>query len=186
MTRIALFTLVSALMTGCGGGGSGDDPGKIEEGTPPDSGSSDGSDDNDNATPSDEITLLEGTWNKQCGPVKGEVHHDIVTITFTRGTFSTSIENYIDSGCMVPLPEAPNPTSSGYFTLGADVVLGSGITATELDSHVTRYNGADWEIDEYTIVYIENNILYTGEGDGESPAQRPTSLDYDRPFDRVN
>ncbi len=42
------------------------------------------------------------------------------------------------------------------------------------------------EIDEYTIVYIENNILYTGEGDGESPAQRPTSLDYDRPFDRVN
>ncbi|MFV8570255.1 hypothetical protein ACNQ6O_03500 [Marinobacter sp. SBS5] len=177
MKRIALFTLVSALMAGCGGGGSGSDLDKVDGNTP----TSDKI-----PPPSDEITKLEGTWKKQCGPVQGEVHHDIVTVTFTRGTFSTSIENYTDSGCTIPLPEAPNPTSSGYFTLGADVVLGSGITATELDTHVTQYNGADWEIDEYTIVYINNNILFTAEGDGDSPAQRPTSLDYNRPFYRIN
>ncbi|WP_286811903.1 hypothetical protein, partial [Marinobacter sp. UBA2678] len=64
--------------------------------------------------------------------------------------------------------------------------LSSGLTATELTSHVTQFNGADFEIDEYNVVYINNNILYTGEGTTSSPDQRPTSLDYDRPFYRLN
>lgn len=186
MKRILACTFISALMVGCGGGGSGSDLEKTNENTTPGSGSSDGNDDSDPVTPPDQVTVLEGTWKKPCGHVEGEAHYDIVTVSFTRSAFATSIENYIDSACTTPLPEAPNPTSSGNFTLGEDVLLSSGLTATELTSHVTQFNGADFEIDEYNVVYINNNILYTGEGTTSSPDQRPTSLDYNRPFYRLN
>lgn len=186
MKRVVACTLVSALMAGCGGGGNGSDLKKDGVNTTPDSGSPDGNENNVPVTPSDQITVLEGTWKKQCGHVEGEAHYDIVTVSFTRGQLTTSIENYIDSRCITPLQEAPNPTSSGNFALGEDVLLSTGLTATELDTHVTQFDGADFDINEYNIVYIDNNMLLTGEGEADSPEQRPTSLDYDRPFYRVN
>ncbi len=182
MKRVVACTLVSALMAGCGGGGSGSDLEKTSGNTTPDT----GNEDNGAVTPSDQITVLEGTWNKQCGPVEGETHHDIVTVSFTGGTFASSIENYIDSGCSIPFQEAPNPTSSGNFALGDDILLSDGLTATELDTHITQFDGAHFDINEYSIIYIDNDIFYTAEGTTDSTAQRPTSLDYGRPFYRIN
>ncbi|MBU2953685.1 hypothetical protein [Marinobacter sp. F3R08] len=186
MKRIVMCTLVSALMAGCGGGGNGSNLEPVNEDTTPDTGTPEEGEDNGTVTPGDQVTVLEGTWKKQCGSVDGESHYDIVTVSFTLGTFTTSIENYIDSGCTIPLQEAPNPVSSGNFSLGEDVVLSEGLTATELDTHVTQFDGAYFEIYEYDIIYINNNVLYAGIESGSSPEQRASSLNYNRPFYRLN
>lgn len=182
MKRILVCTLVSALMTGCGGGDNGSslESGNEETGSPGEG------EDNGTITPSDQITALEGSWKKQCGAVDGESHYDIVTLSFSGGTYTTSIENYIDSGCTTPFQDAPNPVASGVFSLGENVLLSDGVTATELNIHVTQFNGADFEIYEYDVVYITNNVLYTSIESGSSPELRPTSLNYNRPFDRLN
>ncbi|MAA65553.1 MAG: hypothetical protein CL581_12330 [Alteromonadaceae bacterium] len=186
MRTILAFTLASTLMAGCGGSSDSSDQGTNSSGTGSESDSSQGGNDNDSTNPTGEATVLEGTWRKQCGPVAGQEHSDIVTLTFTGNTFTSDIENYLDAGCNVPYAEAPNPTASGTFVLGEDVMLSSGVTATELDSHITQFDGAPFDIDEYNVIYIQGDILYTGEGEADSPQQRPTSLDYNRPFDRVN
>lgn len=182
MKKVLVCTLVSALMAGCGGGSNGSD---LEKNNPDTASGSDSSD-SGAVTPTNQVTVLEGTWKKQCGPVEGEEHHDIVTVTFTRSEFTSSIENYTDTSCTNPLEMAPNPTASGNFTLGEDVLLSDGITAIELDTHITQFDGAPFDINEYNIAYIDNDSLYFGEGEADSPQQRPTSLDYDRPFFRMN
>lgn len=186
MKKVLVCTLVSALMTGCGGGGSGSDPENTNPNTASGSESPEETKGGGAITPTNQATVLEGTWRKQCGPVEGEEHYDIVTVTFTRSEFTGSIENYTNPGCTTPLQMAPNPTSSGILTVGEDLLLSTGLTATELDTHITQFNGAPFEIDDYTIFYIDNDTLYLGEGEADSPQQRPTSLDYDRPFYRVN
>lgn len=182
MKKFLFCTLASVMMVGCGGGGSGSVLEETEENADPEI----GNEDSGAVTPSDQITVLDGTWKKQCGPVEGEPHYDIVTVSFSRGEFTTDIENYIDSGCTTPQPFAPNPTSSGNFALGDDVLLSDGLTATEFNIHTTQFDGAFFDIKEYDIVYIDNDTLYAGDGETDSPLQRPTSLDYDRPFYRIN
>ncbi len=184
MKKILAFTLVSALMTGCGGGSNGGEQDSNSLGN--DSGSGSSQDSNGSSSGSGQATVLEGTWRKPCGPVSGQEHHDIVTFTSTGNTFTSSIENYIDASCTTPYAEAPNPTASGTFTLGDNVVLGDGVTATEHDSHITQFNGAPFIIDDYNIIYIQDDTLYIGEGEAETPEQRPTTLDYSRPYYRVN
>lgn len=186
MKKVLVCTLVSALMAGCGGGSDGSDLEKSNPNTASGSDSPEENRDDGAMTPTNQVTELEGTWKKQCGPVEGEEHHDIVTVTFTRGEFTSSIENYTNTSCTVPFEMAPNPTSSGTFTLGEDVLVSDGTTAIELDTHVTQFDGAPFDINDYTIVYINNDSLYLGEGEADSPQERPTSLNYDRPFYRLN
>lgn len=186
MKKILALTLVSALMAGCGGGSSGGDL----EADNPDNGSgsdsSQGDGDNGSGTPTDQVTALDGTWKKDCGPVEGQEHYDIVTVTHDRGTFTSSIENYRDASCTLPLEYSPNPTASGSYTVGEDVSLSDGVTATKMDSHITQFNGAPFDINDYNIFYIQNNILYIGKGDADTPQTRPATLDYDRPYYRIN
>lgn len=184
MKKILAFTLVSTLMAGCGGGSDGGDQSSNNLGNGSGSGSSQGG--NDNASGTGEATVLEGTWRKPCGPVPGQEHHDIVTFTSTGNTFTTSIENYSDASCTNPYEYAPNPTASGTFTLGDDVLLSDGVTATEHDSHITQFNGSPFILDDYNIIYIQGDMLYIGEGEADTPEQRPTTLDYNRPYYRVN
>ncbi|SFM32598.1 hypothetical protein [Marinobacter zhejiangensis] len=186
MKKILAFTLVSALMTGCGGGSDGDDQNTNNPGSGSGTDSSQGGNDHGSGASNGEPTVLEGTWRKPCGPVPGEEHHDIVTFTSTGNEFTSSIENYTDANCTNPHPDAPNPTSLGTFTLGDDVLLSDGVTATEFDSHITHFDGAPFIVDDYNIVYIQGDTLYIGVEGGETPAQRPTSLDYDQPYYRVN
>lgn len=181
MKKILALTLISALMAGCGGGSSGGS--NDSDVNKPDNGNSNG---NETGTPSGEATVLEGTWNKPCGLVPDSGHYDIITHTYTGNQFHTSIENYTDANCTTLFPEGGNPTASGYFTLGDKVVTGSGVTATEEDSHITEYDGVPFDLHEYTIFLIDNDTLYYGDGEAEAPEQRPTQLDYNRAYYRVN
>jgi hypothetical protein len=175
-----LFILMVALTYGCGGSSSNDDDGD-----------SDGDNTGNSGSDSNQATELEGTWRKSCGAIDQSdpgTFYDIVTLTFSGNGFSSSIENYTDASCSSPLPMSANPTASGTFTLGTSVSLSGGNSATQLDSHITTYNGAPFDIDDYTIYLINNSTLYLGAEDdvfdGSSPSLRSQDLDYDRAYSR--
>lgn len=178
MKRILLCTLISALLAGCGGESHGNDLEELDENTSLET----GSEANGAVTSAIQRTVLEGTWQKQCGPVEGAAHYDFVTVSFSYGKFSTHIKNYNNSHCTDLFNEA---TSSGNFALGGDVLLSDGATATELIFNTIEYNGAHFDDKEYNIVYIDKDTFYAGSDSFDSPTQWPTSLDYSSPFYRV-
>lgn len=174
MDRRVFGVLMGALaITACGGGsGSGDahqapvnEEGKVE---------------------SDE-TVLDGVWVKGCGPVEGaedDPLYDVVTLTFQGYELHSDIKNFMDASCITPLEGAPNPTASGDLFIGDEVVAESGLLAHQLNTHITEYNGADFDLYDYTIFRIEINKLYLGKdtenNDGESSETRNKSLDFER------
>lgn len=175
-----LLILLIAVTYGCGGGSS-----SSEE----DSGS-DGNN-SGNSGSGNQSTELEGVWKKSCGisdATDPDSFHDIITLTFTGNGFNSDIENFEDAGCQIPLALSPNPSASGTFILGNSVSLAGGNSATQLDTHIVTYNGAPFEIDDYTIYLIDNNILYLGADDdvfdGSSAMLRSQTLDYNRPYIR--
>lgn len=138
-----------------------------------------------------DVTELEGTWVKPCGIGYREVpeapyHYDVVEIVFTGSSFASDIKNYEDSSCTQPISYAPNPTSSGTFSLGGEVMTESGIMARELDSHITIFDGAEFDVDNFTIYAIETGTLYMGkqtpEKDESTPELRETALDFERAY----
>ncbi|TCS38749.1 hypothetical protein [Reinekea marinisedimentorum] len=168
------FLASAVLISGCGseGGSTVDEavPSTVENNTP-------------------STTELEGSWLKSCSAVDQEdpeTLYDIVALEFTGSTFSSSIQNYTDSSCLTSFDYAPNPTSSGYFSLGSDVTTSGGLQATEIDTHIEIYNGAEFDIDEYTIYYIDGTALYVGDDSGINDASsaelRPNALNFERVF----
>ena len=139
-------------------------------------------------------TALEGTWVKACGIGKGEdptdpkAFYDVVTLKFTGSNFESDIKNYSDSGCTVPIPNVPNPTAKGSFVLGNVTMTTGGLQATEIDSHITEFNGAPFDIDDFDIFRIDGVNLYFGDisgiNDGTAPALRPNTLDFNRVYMR--
>ena len=173
MERKSVAALIFSLLASACGGNSGGSDGKPQEEEKKSTGK----------------TVLEGVWEKPCGIVEQseeEVIYDRVTLTFEGEYFYSDIENYQDSNCQAPYPVAPNPKSEGTLFIGDDVITTGGLSATEIDTEVTRYNGAPFTIREYTIFRLEVNKLYFGKGDdvldGESEETRPKSLDYERIF----
>ncbi len=174
-TRFCLtFFLSTLFLSGCGGssGNSSASPTDITQ-------------------PGSQVSDLEGSWYKSCGavdPTDANTHYDIVTLTFSGNEFYSEIENYEDGNCLTPLAIAPNPTASGTFELGSLVTTTNGAQATEIDTHIDTYNGASFTIDDHDIYRIDTDILYLGEEDsvydGSSPALRPQTLDFTRPFYR--
>lgn len=83
---------------------------------------------------------------------------------------------------------AYNPTAKGTFVLGGTITTSGGIQAIKIDSHITEYNGAPFETDEYGIVYINGDNMYNGntsdEKDGTAPDLRPDTLNFERVFVR--
>lgn len=198
MEKLVLLSLVSALMAGCVGNESYTKIGNYFKGsdknpvTEIEDTESEGTDTENNADDTEKVynatvttSDLEGSWRKPCGHVEGEAHYDIVTVSFSRSEFTTDIKNYLDAGCTSPLPGAPNPTSLSKFTLGNGVMLNDGTIVTEVDSRTMRYDGAHFYPEEHSIVYIKNDTLYTG-ADDQDTLQRPTRLDYNRPFHKIN
>jgi len=134
---------------------------------------------------------LSGTWLKPCGSVDNtdpDSLYDIVEVTLTGSSFSSSILNYIDPSCSTLLSMAPNPTSSGTHTTGENFTTTGGLTATEMDTHITQFNGAPFDIDDYSLYYLDEDIVYFGdtEGfkDGSSNALRSDTIDFNRAFYR--
>jgi hypothetical protein len=173
LTLTCLFTL-----TACGGGSGG------------------GNEDSDTDTGGGEggggevgiPTVLEGTWRKACGPMDSlfpDDGYDIVTITVTINQFSSNIENYLDAACSQPDPDLPNPTASGSLSVGADVMTTNGVTATEVDTEITRSSNPDVFVEEtYDIFYIDGDNLYFGEFEADVPEDRDDTLDFNRVFVR--
>lgn len=142
---------------------------------------------NDEGKVGSDETMLDGVWVKECGPVdeaEGDSFYDVVTLTFQGNKFHSDIKNFMDASCTTPLEGAPNPTGSGDFFIGDEVVAESGLLAHEINTHITEYNGAEFDIYDYTMFRVETNKLYLGkdseENDGESPEARNRSLDFER------
>ncbi|OOV88160.1 hypothetical protein [Oceanospirillum linum] len=180
---IVLFAMVT-ILAACGGGSSSTGSDSTSGGSGSDTGSG-----GDAGSGGETGTVLDGVWVKSCGPVDPsdpETLYDIVTATFSGNNFTSNIKNYLDAGCSIPMSEAPNPIAEGVFSIGAEVTTSSGVVAQELDSHVTRYSGADFDTYTYTIFTIEGNVLYMGDdngfNDGTTSALRPTAMNYNRAF----
>lgn len=181
MEKLVLLSLVTVLMASCVGHETY--PKSIYE--DPDienEGNNTGKEYNATVT----LSELEGSWRKPCGPVDGSPHFDIVTISFSRSEFTTDIKNYIDAGCTQPYREAPNPTALIKFKLGNGIMLNDGTIVTEMNSRTMHSDGADFYPEEYNIIYIKNGTFYAGVDDQDTTLQRPTRLDYKRPFHKVN
>jgi len=183
LKKIICLTAMMAALTACGGSSSSSSStGDVSGGAGDSSGSGDG-------TSSGSTTVLEGVWTKPCGiadKLDSDSHYDIVTATFSGNLYASNIENYIDAGCSVPFSDAPNPTADGTFSVGNEITTSSGTVARELDAHVTRYNGAEFDLHSYTTFVITGNTLYLGDesgvNDGTTQAQRSTTLDFERAF----
>jgi len=57
-----------------------------------------------------------------------------------------------------------------------------------MDTHITQFNGAPFDIDDYSLYYLDEDIVYFGdtEGfkDGSSNALRSDTIDFNRAFYR--
>lgn len=181
MGKLVLLSLVSVLMAGCVGHGTY--PKSTDE-TPDIENEGDNTEQVYNAA----VTLsdLEGSWRKPCGPVDGSPHYDIVTLSFSHSKLTTDIKNYLDAGCAQPYREAPNPTAFIQFKLGNGIMLNDGVIVTEMNTRTMHFDGAHFYPEEYNIVYIKNDTLYAGVDDQDTTLQRPTRLDYKRPFHKIN
>lgn len=130
------------------------------------------------------ISALIGTWSRDCAeenPGEADTLYDTVKLTFEDSAAHTDINVYEDSACTIPFLHAPNPTASGTYTIGDSFTSVEGLEVIELDTHITEMNGAEFDILEYTIFYIDGNRLYMGENSDDSQ-DRPTSLDFIRVF----
>ncbi len=164
--------VLAVVVSGCGGGGSDSVIGSKE-------------------TDTSLVTELEGQWLKSCGPVDqndNETLYDIVELTFTNNNLSSSIRNFIDSNCLQPYQDSPNPKASADFQVGDKLTVSGGVEATEIDSQIDRSEGAPFVANEFGIYYINSNNLYFGDSngvkDGATAARRPVSLDYNRIYVR--
>ncbi|WP_425641987.1 hypothetical protein ACPUEK_01055 [Marinomonas gallaica] len=65
-------------------------------------------------------------------------------------------------------------------------MLNDGTIVTEMNSRTMHSDGADFYPEEYNIIYIKNGTFYAGVDDQDTTLQRPTRLDYKRPFHKIN
>ena len=169
-----------ALISGCGGSDDGNNNSPVA--------------DNELIVSEDETsttTELEGTWLKSCSAVDQndpDTLYDIVEVKFNNNKVNSSIFNFTDSHCTTSLSFSPNPTSSGVFSLGEQIITSGGVESIIIDTHIDTFDGAPFIIDEFSIYYLDNNTLYlgdtTGVKDGLTTANRPDSIDYNRIFIR--
>lgn len=172
MKKIIFPLVLSVTIAGCGGETS---DGVI------------GRDDGDTGL----ATELEGVWLKACGSVDesdSETLHDIVELTFTNNKVSSSIRNFIDSDCLIPYSDSPNPKAIAEFEIGDEIIAEGGLEVTEIDSQIDRSEGAPFIANAFDIYLITNGDLYFGNSncfnDGSTAALRPDVVNYNRLFER--
>lgn len=139
----------------------------------------------------EQAEALVGTWHKPCTPVYlpgDDNNHDIVTMTFDGTVTTIEIENYEDAECRTPFAFAPVATAVGTYTVGAEFTTREGRPATEIDIHVTEFNGALFDFRQYAIFQVDGDTMFFGDEsrarDGTSPQTRPDRLETRRPLQR--
>jgi len=140
-------------------------------------------------------TVLEGTWIKPCGlgigedPNNATTRYEVIALTFRNNVVDTSIQNYTDAACTTPAPVDDIVTISATFVIGNSVTA-SGLSATEIDTTTTTYNGNAATGASYDVFYIDTTtspeLLYFGDtlnsGDATTALTRPTALELTRPY----
>ena len=133
------------------------------------------------ATTTSELT---GVWFKDCNeqdPFDTDTLYETVKLIFTSTTFESDIHNYTDSDCTIPFANSPNPKARGNYTIGASFTSGDGLTVKEINTYITDFNGAPFDVTDYNIFYINGDELTLGD-DAETAAERPTLLNFDATF----
>lgn len=146
-----------------------------------------------NEVQSQEAPNLTGIWLKPCGPI-GDPHDpeeffDIVTMNFQSGSqWEVNILNFTDANCTTSYDVSPNPTAAGTYEIGDHITDINNNIVHQIDTHVTSFNGAPFDMHEYDIVMVEENTLYHGNSygalDATSPARRPNTLNRQRVWHR--
>lgn len=129
-------------------------------------------------------SVLVGTWFRDCAeenPGEEDTLYDTVELQIDQLKMNSDIRVYEDASCTIPFAHAPNPTASGTYIIGTTFTSDDGLEVTELDTHLTEINGAEFDIHEYTIFYIDGERLYFGI-DTEDTTHRVTNLDLIRVF----
>ena len=117
---------------------------------------------------------LEGSWLSSCKLIDSSVSsdsydlmYDIIKLTFKGNTFHSDIKIFTDAGCNLAHPQVPNPTANGQFTTGKTFENSSKQQVTEIDTLITQFNGADFEISKFQVFLIQANKLYLSPDDNE-------------------
>lgn len=152
-----------------------------------------------------QVTVLEGAWSAQaCIDTDDEDPGRLFAnggVTFTGNTAVTVVNFFTDSNCSIPVssvaqPGAVSPLSDQIiitetFVIGNDVETDSGVTATEIDSQEVSVTDGSGEVlpnplagiigdtTDFDIFFIDaSGGLFFGVDIGDTPATRPTALDF--------
>ncbi|WP_406672183.1 hypothetical protein [Natronospira sp.] len=183
---ILLFLLLFVFLgTGCLDSSSSDDDssGQTDNGNGDGNGNGNG-DGGDNGDGDAGLEPLQGAWTSGCVFIDGEnqILERHVDGNIAEGYFE--IFDEADTSC------ANTPVFSGYLaweiSAGDEITTDSGVTARELDIELTDDpDGLGAPDNEYDIFRVEGDTPYFGDNPSTSPENRPTALDWDTPFHRM-
>ncbi len=132
---------------------------------------------------------LEGSWVRHCqiaDAADPESHYDIIRLKFSGDSFISDIKNFTDPQCKTPFKYAPNPTATGKFSIGSSLENSQGETVVEIDTHITTFNGAPFDIQQFEVFLLKENKLYFSvEADDArlpSAQNRLTEIDFSHHF----
>ena len=121
-----------------------------------------GCDKSENNDDNNSKTILEGTWEKPCGiyePEGQDAFYEIVTVTFTKTTFTSLAQAFTDANCSNARAISSTAEVIGEYTIGDSVTTITGLQATIIDSHISQFNGEAFESNDYSIFYINENVV---------------------------
>ncbi|NRA25567.1 MAG: hypothetical protein HRU08_14070, partial [Oleispira sp.] len=127
-------------------------------------------------------TKLQGDWTSNCLLSSDGVRYDIVNYVFRSNNFSSFTQKYTDSNCTsVSTASGHSETYSGTYSIGSDVTLSSGLTASELDLNIEQGTNIDSAKTVKQIVYLGSNYMYLGK-QGADTAIRPIDFNANKVF----
>lgn len=140
-------------------------------------------DDNNGPNSSTNASGLDGKWTAcDVFSENGQDFADYYEVNFDGNTF-TNIVRYYDGQTTCTGTPVYTQTGSGTLVFGDDIMTNSGVTATEIDvdGAYSDSDGDSFELIYYDIYYIDNDQLYLGSedsGEGDTPENRPTDIDF--------
>ncbi|MES9969876.1 MAG: hypothetical protein ABW092_07550 [Candidatus Thiodiazotropha sp.] len=160
-----VFSLI-LIMQGCGGGGGSSD-------NPTDTS------DTGNGSNSDQASQLAGRTWQLCNQFSAT--STLFTQEYTETGFAATYNTYQNDSCS-GTPFTSDEIVSGTYTVGGDVTTTGGVTATELDYHVTSAFGSPLPVADqyslYDIYYIDNDALYFSDESSTEAQSRPDTIDF--------
>lgn len=143
----------------------------------------------DDSSSSDKLPAeLKGTWVIACTEDSGQ--SATVELTITEAGFESSAKFWNNPNCAGSRNN--EIIEVGELVVGAAFLADSGVTVHELDITGTQTDVSDGNmenIDGFDLYYIANgNQLYFGDsetGNGNTPEDRPTDVDYSEFFTKV-